>query len=326
MPVRTRLSMQPTLTASSPLSLAIGMMWHCGLPSKRRPRQLLSIQPQQDDRRLNGHIAQRSINYACRFFAHHRDLCHRFRRDPSGLAQRGDVGILRDLLDGLETMRQAADAAVAVVLRLSRKNPSCALDPEDAARRNSSRSAIRRSWRRGSLNSLDPGRNVADKGNCNGRNREAEELLQIEVPPLKATMRHGLSSRSDLPLVSSSTAQSPSPATELQSFVGFARSEAQEQYGSVKRGVRNTATRLLVEAVNQLPTDLPGLDGGFSAAQEQREQVVGARRLHVAVRLDRLQAEARCGDESGKPPHDVRCVHQITQHRACDCLQRIAIE
>ena len=53
-----------------------------------------------------------------------------------------------------------------------------------------------------------------------------------------------------------------------------------------------TATRLLVEAVNQLLTDLPGLDGGFSAAREQREQVVGAGRLHVAVRLDRLHAEA----------------------------------
>src|SRR5882757_2209864 len=191
------------------------------LEAKAAPRVmqqhlLLSIQPQQDDRRLNGHIAQRSINYTCRFFAHHRDLCHRFRRDPSGLAQRGDVGILRDLLNGLETMRQAADATVAVVLRLSRENSLRALDPEDATRRNSSRSAIRRSWRSGSLNSVDPGRNVADKGNCNGRNREAEELLQIEVPPLEATVRHGLSSRSDLPLISSSTAQSPSPATEPQ--------------------------------------------------------------------------------------------------------------
>jgi hypothetical protein len=155
---------------------------------------LLSIQPQQDDRRLNGHIAQRSINYTCRFFADHRNLCHRFRRDPSGLAQRSDVGVLRDLLDGLETMRQAADAAVAVVLCLRRENPLRGLDPEDAARRNSSRSAIRRSWRCGSLNSLDPGRNVADKGNCNGRNREAEELLQIEVPTLEATVRDGLSS------------------------------------------------------------------------------------------------------------------------------------
>ena len=89
---------------------------------------------------------------------------------------------------GLETMRQAADAAVAVVLRLSRENPLRALDTEDTARRNRSRSAIRRSWWRGSLNSLDPGRKVVDKGNCNGRNREAEELLQIEVPPLEATV------------------------------------------------------------------------------------------------------------------------------------------
>jgi hypothetical protein len=39
MSVRTRLSMRPKLTAISPPSLAIGIMWHCGLPSKRRPGQ-----------------------------------------------------------------------------------------------------------------------------------------------------------------------------------------------------------------------------------------------------------------------------------------------
>src|SRR5437660_320599 len=76
----------------------------------------------------------------------------------------------------------------------------------------------------------------------------------------------------------------------------------------------------------QLPTDSPCRDGGFSAARGQREQVVGARRLYVAVRLDRRHAEACCGDESGKPPHDVRSVHPITQHCACARLQRIAIE
>ncbi len=37
MPVRTRLSMQPTLTAISRSSFAMAMMWHCGLPSKRTP-------------------------------------------------------------------------------------------------------------------------------------------------------------------------------------------------------------------------------------------------------------------------------------------------
>ncbi len=37
MPVRTRLSAQPTLAAISPSSLATATMWHCGLPSMRRP-------------------------------------------------------------------------------------------------------------------------------------------------------------------------------------------------------------------------------------------------------------------------------------------------
>jgi hypothetical protein len=35
MPVRARLSAHPTLAAGSPLSFAIAMMWHCGLPSMR---------------------------------------------------------------------------------------------------------------------------------------------------------------------------------------------------------------------------------------------------------------------------------------------------
>ena len=35
MPVRARLRAQPTLAAGSPLSFAIAMMWHCGLPSMR---------------------------------------------------------------------------------------------------------------------------------------------------------------------------------------------------------------------------------------------------------------------------------------------------
>jgi hypothetical protein len=84
-----------------------------------------------------------------------------------------------------------------VVLCLRRENPLRTLDPKDAARRNTSRSAIRSSWWHGSLNSVDAGRNVADKGNGNRRNREAEELLQIDVPTFEATKRHGLSSRSD---------------------------------------------------------------------------------------------------------------------------------
>src|SRR6516225_6488284 len=102
--------------------------------------------------------------------------------------------------------------------------------------------------------------------------------------------------------------------------------EAEEQHGPVKRAVRNTPTRLPVEAVNQLLPDFASLSGCAGAAQKQRQQVGGARRLHVAVRLERLQGEPRRGDKSRQPPHDVWCVHQITRHRLRGRLQRIALE
>ena len=35
-PVRTRLSWQPTLAAATPCSFAIATMWHCGLPCTTR--------------------------------------------------------------------------------------------------------------------------------------------------------------------------------------------------------------------------------------------------------------------------------------------------
>jgi coenzyme PQQ precursor peptide PqqA len=76
-------------------------------------------------------------------------LSHRFRRYPSALAQRGDIGVAGDLLHGLEAMGQAADAAIAVVLRLGGENASRALDPEHATRRNGSRATIGRCrWHR----------------------------------------------------------------------------------------------------------------------------------------------------------------------------------
>jgi hypothetical protein len=51
------------------------------------------------------------------------------------------------------------------------------------------------------------------------------------------------------------------------------------------------------------------------AAREQHQQVVRTRRLHVAVRLERLHAKPCCADESGKLSHDVGSVHQISKHQ-----------
>ena len=142
-------------------------------PRVMQQHLLLSIQPQQDDRWLDGNIAQRSINYIFRRFANDRDFCHCLRRDPSGLAQSSDIGIVGDLRHGLEAMREAADAAIAVVLRHRREHALRALDPEDATCGNGSRPAIRRCRRHGSFDTAHPGRKVADKGNGNRRNRKA---------------------------------------------------------------------------------------------------------------------------------------------------------
>jgi hypothetical protein len=84
--------------------------------------------------------------------------------------------------------------------------------------------------------------------------------------------------------------------------------------------------RRLSEAVNEPLTDFTSMSGSVRAARQQRQQKVGARRLYIAVRFDRLHAEPGCGDEGGKPPHNVRCVHHVTQYRAYGGLQRIAIE
>src|SRR5712671_2835549 len=51
-------------------------------PGIMQQHLLLPIQPQQDDRRLDGHVAERAIDHTRRLFANDRDLCHRFRRDP----------------------------------------------------------------------------------------------------------------------------------------------------------------------------------------------------------------------------------------------------
>src|SRR5262249_24176600 len=91
---------------------------------------------------------------------------------------------------GLEAMRQAADAAVAVVPCHRREDALRALYPEDATRRSGSRPAIRRRRRHGSFDAADPDRNVAGKGNSNGWNRDTQLLLQIELPSVEAMLRH----------------------------------------------------------------------------------------------------------------------------------------
>ena len=65
---RTRLSMQPTLTATPLSSLASGMIWHCGFPSKRRSGRascktisLLGIEAQEDYVGVNRGLGQRAV-------------------------------------------------------------------------------------------------------------------------------------------------------------------------------------------------------------------------------------------------------------------------
>jgi hypothetical protein len=87
-------------------------------------------------------------------------------------------------------MGQAANAAIAMVLRHRRENALRAVDPEDATRRNGSRPPIRGCRRHGSLDAADPGRKVVDKGNSDRRNREPQQILQIEMPSLEASLRH----------------------------------------------------------------------------------------------------------------------------------------
>jgi hypothetical protein len=87
-------------------------------------------------------------------------------------------------------MDQAADAAIAVVLRLGGENASRALDPEHATRRNGSRATIGRCRWHGALEALDARRSIAAEGDRDRRNRESQQILQIEVPALKASLRN----------------------------------------------------------------------------------------------------------------------------------------
>src|SRR5262249_51391645 len=82
------------------------------------------------------------------------------------------LGHVGDLLHDFEAMGQTADAAIAMVLRNRREDALRAFDPEYATRSNGSRPSSRRGRRHGSLDAPDPGRNVADEGNGDWRNRE----------------------------------------------------------------------------------------------------------------------------------------------------------
>jgi hypothetical protein len=87
-------------------------------------------------------------------------------------------------------MRQAANAAIAVVFRRRREHALHSIDPEDATCRSGSGPAIRRCRRKHSFDAGNPSRDVAEKGNGNRWNREAQQVLQIEVPIFEAILRH----------------------------------------------------------------------------------------------------------------------------------------
>src|SRR5262245_13604039 len=146
-------------------------------PGVMQQHLLLSIQPQQDDGRLDRHIAQRSINHALRLFAHDRDPCYRFRLNPSSFAQCCHIGIVSNLRHRLEAMGEAANTTIAMVLRRRREHASRPFDPEDATGRNRSGAAIRRcGWMR-SCDAINPGRDLHEKGNADRRNREPQKVL-----------------------------------------------------------------------------------------------------------------------------------------------------
>jgi hypothetical protein len=75
-----------------------------------------------------------------------------------------------------------------VVLCGRREHSSRGFDPEDAARRSGSGPAIRRCWRHGSLDKACPDRKVVHKSNTNRRDSETEQVLQIMMPILEATL------------------------------------------------------------------------------------------------------------------------------------------
>src|SRR5262245_66069500 len=136
-------------------------------------------------------------------------------------------------------MGQGADAAIAMVLRDRREDALRALDPEYAARRGGSGPPIHRCRRHGPFDAADSGRNVADEGDSNRRNGEPQQLLQVEMPSLQAGLPH-------VSLLRLTFVVHARVRTE-RSRADFAGGETQEQHGPVKRAVRNTPARLLVE-------------------------------------------------------------------------------
>ena len=139
MPVRTRERAHPTLAATSPCSLAIATMWHCGLPSMRNPgmasESTMSCLPFTRSSTTSGstrRVAQRSVGDRSRRLGHDRDLGHDVHRHPPGLEERGDVAVARDLVQGDEAVREAAHRAVAVVGLHGRERGLGRVDPEHA--------------------------------------------------------------------------------------------------------------------------------------------------------------------------------------------------
>jgi len=81
---------------------------------------------------FDGCVAERPVRDRARLLAHHRDLRHDVHRHPPGVEQGGDVGVAGDVLERLEAMGDAADAAVAVVLGDGAERLLRGLHPEHA--------------------------------------------------------------------------------------------------------------------------------------------------------------------------------------------------
>ena len=115
MPVRVRLSMHPTLSATCPCSLAIGMMWHCGLPSKRMSGiascsdiACLPLTRRNTTSGIDRRLGERPVDDALRALLHDRDPGEHFGRDPFHVHHRLDVAVRRRHLERDEAVREAS--------------------------------------------------------------------------------------------------------------------------------------------------------------------------------------------------------------------------
>ena len=97
---------------------------------------------QEHDVGVDRRVGQRPVGDRARLLVHHRDLRDDVHRDPARLEQRGDVGVARDLVERLEPVGHAADAAVAVVLGDGAERAVGRLHPEHAARGHAAGAAV----------------------------------------------------------------------------------------------------------------------------------------------------------------------------------------